>query len=92
MSLSNRSYSPSCKWEKKFPLSHHIQFRKYAFRLKQKDPDHSERPPSTRCDEPVDIIRVTVSVFVKRNIKGGNNRTANSRRANSRRGTKSNAE
>ncbi|KAJ6641423.1 hypothetical protein Bhyg_06362, partial [Pseudolycoriella hygida] len=58
-------------------------------RLKQKDPDQSERPPSTRCDEPVDIIRVTVSVFVKRSIKGGNNRTANSRRASSRRELKS---
>ncbi|XP_037037786.1 protein anachronism isoform X2 [Bradysia coprophila] len=39
-------------------------------RLKQKDPDHSERTTPTRCDEPVEIIRVTVSVFVKRSIKG----------------------
>lgn len=64
-----------------------IVLNSIIFRLKQKNPDQSERTPSTQCDEPVEIIRVTVSVFVKRSIKGGNNRTANSRRVNSRRGT-----
>lgn len=67
-------------------------------RLHQRNPDtvvRSDRSQPTQqseeqpvsCSEPEDMVRVTVSIMVKRHIRGGNNRIGtNANSGNNRRG------
>lgn len=64
-------------------------------RLHQRNPDtvqseKSQQQPQEQpvsCSEPEDMVRVTVSIMVKRHIRGGNNRIGNNANSgNNRRG------
>lgn len=68
-------------------------------RLHQRNPDtvqggtknqqqqHQSEEQSIGCSEPEDMVRVTVSIMVKRHIRGGNNRIgSDANSGNNRRG------
>lgn len=69
-----------------------------ADRLHQRNPDTVQRSDKSQqqqqseeqpvsCSEPEDMVRVTVSIMVKRHIRGGNNRIgSNANSGNNRRG------
>lgn len=73
-----------------------IKYLNSVDRLHQRNPDtvlrnekgqQQSEEQTVSCSEPEDMVRVTVSIMVKRHIRGGNNRIAsNANSGNNRRG------